>query len=94
MGFSQNLCSKSMLDWSQSSIEFNFKCEGHTEITEILSSGIVSYDSAEDYQGLTEVFAKCYYEPTMTDAKYFPYMQYFNADQFNGELLSHCLGKQ
>lgn len=49
LGFAQNLCSKAMLDWNESTITMNFKCEAHTQITEVLSSGIVSYSSADDY---------------------------------------------
>ena len=90
MGFAQNLCSKAMLNWGSPGLELNFRCEGHTQISSVLSSGIVSYSSAEDYQGLTEVFAKCYYDAEMSDASYFPYMQYFNADVFNAELLTAC----
>lgn len=30
----------------------------------------------------------------MSDAQYFPYMTYFNSEQFNAELLANCEGQQ
>ena len=47
-------------------------------MTEVLSSGIISYTSEDDYPGIVEVFAKCYYDPNAFDAYLFPYMQYFD----------------
>ena len=57
-------------------------------IKEILSSGVVSYSSPEDYSGLVEVFGKCYYDQSGIDASMYPYMKYFDEDVFNGELMN------
>ena len=61
-------------------IVLNFECYGNTRITEVLSSGIVSYQNATDYTGLVEVFAKCYYDPNGYDEEYFYYMDYFDKE--------------
>ena len=70
IGFPTNLCSKAPLDWSSTTgnIEMVFECKAHTQISEVFSSGVVSYNSATDYNGLVEVFGKCYYDPEAPDA--------------------------
>ena len=96
IGYPTELCSKAPLDWSQSGstgINMVFECQAHTQIRAIYSSGIISYESPTDYEGLVEVFGKCYYDPDATDAHLFPYMQYFKAEQFNSELMAQCEGK-
>ena len=63
-GYPKALCSKNLINWSdssQDSIELNFKCQANTQITEVLSTGIVSYSSSDDYAGLVDVFSSCYY---------------------------------
>ena len=56
-GFPRSLCSKAYLDWeNQDSITLMFECNGHTQVTSVFSSGIVSYANSTDYPGLTEVF--------------------------------------
>jgi len=93
MGFPQNFCRKNFIDWSQTTIDFNFQCQGQTEISSVLSSGIVSYASETDYPGLVNVFGKCYYDPSEYDANLFPYMKYFDTTAFDSELLRQCQGK-
>lgn len=65
-----------------------FECQAHTQISEVFSSGVISYDSPTDYNGLVEVFGKCYYDAEDSDAYLFPYMKYFSADQFESELMT------
>ena len=62
----------------------------------MLSSGIISYASANDYPGLVEVYAKCYYDPDPEayDAKQWLYMDYFDESLFNQELLDQCSGQE
>ena len=81
IGFPTNLCSKTVLDWDKypdGEIKMVFNCEKHTSVSEVFSSGIVSYANETDYPGLVESFAKCYYDEQDSDAYLFPYMQYFN----------------
>ena len=59
----------------------------------MLSSGIVSYANVTDYEGIVEVYAKCFYDPLAYDAYLFPLMEYFDADGFNADLLAQCEGK-
>ena len=56
IGQPKNLCAKNFIDWSKDTVNLNFKCEGNTEISDVLSSGVISFDDAEDYAGLVEVF--------------------------------------
>ena len=59
IGFPSNLCSKAPLmftstaESSDKSTSMVFSCQGHTEITKVLSSGVVGYSSSDDYVGLT-----------------------------------------
>ena len=59
----------------------------------MLSSGIISYANITDYEGIVEVFAKCFYDPLAYDAYLFTLMDYFDADGFNKDLLAQCAGK-
>ena len=89
LGFPDNLCSKTYLNWDKSDgVSMVFTCQQHTQISKVLSSGIISYDSADDYPGLVEVFAKCYYDPTHYDVELFPYMKYFDEQKFNKSLMT------
>lgn len=54
-----------------------FECENDHRITEVLSSGIITYSSTEDYAGIVEIYAKCYYDPDAYDAYLYPYMDAF-----------------
>ena len=64
----------SLVDWdNQDSITLMFECNGHTQVTSVFSSGIVSYANSTDYPGLTEVFGQCYYDPEGPDADQFLY---------------------
>ena len=83
----KNLCQKSYIDWSKSTIDLHFKCEGHTQIKEVFSSGVISYQSSEDYAGIVEVFGKCFYDPEAYDAEKFFLMKYFDAAGFNQQFL-------
>ena len=65
----------------------SFRCQGHTEISEVLSSGIVSYENADDYPGVVNVFGKCYYDATEDEA-YMPYTKYVDTTSLNAELLT------
>ena len=62
----------------------------------MLSSGVISYQSAQDYAGIVEVFGKCYYDPDPEayDAEQFFLMQYFDTESFNKQFLDKCLNKQ
>ena len=70
-----------MLDWDNypyGDVKMVFNCEKHTSVSSVFSSGIVSYADKEDYPGLVESFAKCYYDKDDYDAYLFPYMVYFD----------------
>ena len=60
-------------------------------MTEVLSSGIMSYTDIEDYKGLVDVYALCYYDSELPNANLFPFMANFDQETFNDELLSQCL---
>ena len=101
IGFSTNLCSKNLLDWSspEQTIQLNFRCQASTEFDSILSSGLVEYKSLEDYEGIVNVFGSCYYEENIFakaagGSSKGSLMEYFDAKMFNEELLSACKGKQ
>ena len=72
IGYPSNLCSKAPLmltsasESSDESTSMVFSCQGHTEITKVLSSGVVGYSSSDDYVGLTEVFGTCFYDSETT----------------------------
>ena len=86
IGYPSYMCRKNFIDWEKEKINLSFRCEGHTEITEVLSSGVVSYENVDDYPGLVNVFGKCYYgEPG--DEKYMPYSKYVDTDSLNKDLL-------
>ena len=93
MGYPTYLCRRNLIDWSEQTIDLNFHCQGRTEITEVLSSGVMSYEDSEDYPGLSIVFGQCYYDPEGYSARYFKYMQYFDSEAFNQEFLRKCEGK-
>ena len=60
IGFATNLCRKTMLQWDKTdttTLDLVFECQGHASVSEVLSSGIVSYSSENDYAGLAMVFA-------------------------------------
>ena len=93
IGYPKNYCSKNMIDWvnSPDSVRLDFTCQGKTSVQEVLSSGIISYQSEADYKGLVMVFGSCYYDPTNPfEADLFPFMQAgnFNSEVFNQNLLS------
>ena len=93
-----NLCQKAFINWDQADaggdIQMKFTCQKHTQVTKVLSSGIVSYQNEDDYDGLVEVFGKCYYKESDPDADLYPYMKYFDKVQFEYELLKECYGQQ
>ena len=60
-----------------------FECETDHRITDVLSSGIITYANVTDYAGIVEVYAKCYYDPEAYDAYLYPYMENFKQDLFN-----------
>ena len=98
LGIPSNLCSKAMLDWTDAqgtdSINMVFECAGETQVSEVMNSGIISYEGLIDYSGIVEIFAKCYYDPDNYDAYLFYFMQYFDAEAFNADLLDKCYGQQ
>ena len=80
LGQPTNLCSKNYINWNESDqkVSLKYECFGNTEITEVFSSGIISYDDANDYIGLSEVFGQCYFNSTGYDAYLFKYQEYFD----------------
>ena len=94
IGSPKNICAKNFIDWKQNTIDLHFKCEGNTEITDVLSSGVISFDNATDSDGLTEVFGKCFYDPEGADAEIFSLMPYFDRISFDADFLAQCAGKE
>ena len=87
------LCSKTFLDWQDpTSLNMVFECNGQTQISGILSAGIMSYSATNDYARLTNMVAKCFYDPDGSDADLFTLMPYFDRAAFDSELLAVCLG--
>ena len=95
IGMPKNLCSKNYINWEKSTVDFHFKCEGNTQIDEVISSGVISFQNTTDYAGIVEVFGKCYYnpDPTAYDADQFFLMEYFDTAGFNSEFLAQCHGE-
>lgn len=63
LSFGTPLCSKAVIDWKGSeSTKFIYRCPYGTHVSDVFSSGIVSYTDIEDYRGLVEVYAECYYD--------------------------------
>ena len=51
IGYPSNICSKNIIDWASAEESFvlQFECQATTSVQKVLSSGIVSYDSQDDY---------------------------------------------
>jgi hypothetical protein len=85
MGFASTNCGKNFIYWNETeSTELGFRCQGSTQITQVMSVGIIQYQDESNLAGLNQTFHSCYADPegdTGTNA--YDLIQYFPTETFS-----------
>ena len=92
MGFSGPICSKMPVDWNNDdSVIMSFGCQQTTEITEVLSSGMMLDLGFPG--GKQDAVHDCYIDPDNPTLMESFEMSQFRTENFNRILMAECKGK-
>jgi len=91
IGFATTVCSRSVMNWSDNEISLNFQCQGTTQITQILSSGLL-YDKILPRGTDDNSLRVCSMNASQVASS--PFMPFFKKSVFEQMLLAECKGRQ